>query len=469
MTQIATVLFILLIVGLFALDYDPKLRTSKGLWLAVVWLLISASRPVSQWLSLFGVAGASIHVDAPEQYLDGSPVDRFSYICLLAVGLTIAISRRKRVARFLKGNTAILLFLGYCALSVLWSDYTFVAFKRWTKIVGDLLIVLIVLSDLEPVSALRRLLTRAGFIIVPLSVLFIKYYPEIGREYNIWTWIPAYSGAAETKNELGMLCLVFGLGSVWRVLELYSDKNDRRRARKMITHGLIVAMVLWLFYMSNSMTSMACFALASGLMAVTLLFRIGRRPAVVHVLLASLVIVAGAVLFSGGGGGVLSTLGRDPSLTGRTGIWDAVISVSGNPLIGTGFESFWLGERLQKVWAMTMKGLQEAHNGYLEVYLNLGWIGLGLLSALVVTGYRNIISGMRRDPGTGSLKLAFFAVAIVYNFTEAGFRETTLIWIFFLIAIAYVPAQTRKSPTKSIDYKLESDEILSMIGHRENV
>ena len=47
---------------------------------------------------------------------------------------------------------------------------------------GDLAMVLVVLTDPDPKLAFKRLLTRAGFLLVPLSVLLIKYYPELGKD-----------------------------------------------------------------------------------------------------------------------------------------------------------------------------------------------------------------------------------------------------------------------------------------------
>jgi len=43
-----------------------------------------------------------------------------------------------------------------------------------------------------------------------------------------------------------------------------------------------------------------------------------------------------------------------------------------NPWIGAGFESFWLGPRLNKLWAQYNFMPNQAHNGYIEIYLNLG-------------------------------------------------------------------------------------------------
>jgi len=74
---------------------------------------------------------------------------------------------------------------------------------------------------------------------------------------------------------------------------------------------------------------------------------------------------------------LLQTMGRNPTLTGRTEVWKAILPFAQNPIFGSGYESFWLGDRLVTIGQMiNSPGIQEAHNGYLEIYLNLGWIGL---------------------------------------------------------------------------------------------
>ena len=75
-------------------------------------------------------------------------------------------------------NAPILLFFSYCAVSILWSDYPDVALRRWIKALGDLVMVMIILTDPEPLAALKRFLARTGFLLVPVSVLLIKYYPD---------------------------------------------------------------------------------------------------------------------------------------------------------------------------------------------------------------------------------------------------------------------------------------------------
>jgi O-antigen ligase len=113
-----------------------------------------------------------------------------------------------------------------------------------------------------------------------------------------------------------------------------------------------------------------------------------------------------------------------------------VLSVPVNRLVGAGFESFWLGKRLEAIWSMVWWHPNQSHDGYIEVLVNLGWIGVSLLAYLLITAYRNITSTLRRDPSAGSIELAFFLIAVISNITEAGFKMLYLPWIFLLMAIA---------------------------------
>src|ERR1035437_3510363 len=138
-SQIATIVYVVGILGLFLLDRDRKARTSKALWIPVAWLLIIGSRPVSQWLQV----GPTI--DSLDRNIEGSPIDAAVFSILLAAGCVVLVRRRRKVGTILHANLPILLFFSYCALSTLWSDYTFVAFKRWIKAVGDVVMVLVIL------------------------------------------------------------------------------------------------------------------------------------------------------------------------------------------------------------------------------------------------------------------------------------------------------------------------------------
>lgn len=428
---IATVVFIFGILGLFVLDRDRKARTSKALWIPVVWLLIVGSRPVSLWLQM------APPTDSPDQYLEGSPLDGAVFALLLTVGLIVLASRGRQVGALLRGNGPLLLFFLYCAASILWSDFPGVAFKRWIKFIGDFGMVLIVLTDPDPPAAIKRFFARTAFLLVPLSVLLIKYYPDLGRVYTPWTWTPLWIGVTGGKNSLGLICMIFGLPSLWRFLQEFRGVEGTRRLGPLIAHGTVLVMMLWIFAKVNSATSFSCFVLAGGLLAVvTSSTRLVRRPATVHLLVAAILSVSLSAIFLDAG--ALRAMGRDPTLTGRTDLWNQVLSMTTDPLLGTGFESFWLGERVEKMWSMYWWRPNQAHNGYLEVFLNLGWVGVALLAVVLVTGYRNAVGAFRRDQQTGGLKLAYFVAAVIYNFTEATFKMTNPVWIAFLLAATAV-------------------------------
>jgi O-antigen ligase len=429
MTKAATVIFAIWICTLFALNRDRQARTSPALWIPVFWLLIAGSRMLSNWLYLQPPDSGA------DAYLDGSPLDRNFLTALLVAGVIVLIRRGPKVAALLQANGAIALFFLYCALSIFWSDFPDVAFKRWIKSFGDLVMVLVVFSEADGLSALKRVLSRTAFFLVPLSILFIKYYPDLGRTYSRWTWQPSWTGVTTDKNMLGMTCLVFGLASAWRLLSAIKEPKSPSRMRLLVAHGAVVAMTLWLLEKCNSMTSLSCFLLGTGLMVAMRSRFVSRRPAAAHLLVFGVLSTAFAVLFLDLGSAVLSTMGRDPTLTGRTDLWRHVLEMNQNSFIGTGFASFWLGPRLQALWRIYWWEPTEAHNGYLEIFLNLGWVGVVLFAILLVTAYRNATRLLKRDPETGSLVLAYFVVGLAYNFTEAAFKTMNLIWIAFMLAV----------------------------------
>ena len=118
--------------------------------------------------------------------------------------------------------------------------------------------------------------------------------------------------------------------------------------------------------------------------------------------------------------------------------------MSEHPWVGTGFESFWLGDRAKALWENHWWHPNEAHNGYLEVFLNLGWVGVALLGFVMAWGYRNVVRSLRLSPELSRLRLAYFIVAVLYNMTEAGFKVMHPVWITFVLAIIATPPETRR-------------------------
>jgi len=434
------------ILGLFWLDRDRDAKPSPALWIPIAWLALACSRPISIWFDV----GTSLSAD---QVSEGSPVDRLVYLVLIVVGLVVVATRQRRVATLLRLNGPVVLFFAYCAVSLLWSDYPDVAVKRLFKAIGDLVMILIVLSEQQPLVAVQRVLARVAYVLIPVSILFIKYYIELGRGYGPWGGAAVYTGVTTNKNTLGVVCLFLGLAALWRFLRTYREPKSFNRKRHLLAQCVVLAMTFWLLWVADSMTSLSTFAMAGTLLFVTSRPSATRRPALVHFLIATMLVASVSVLFLGASPTALNTLGRDPTLTDRTKIWAELLGLVTNPICGTGFESFWLGPRLEKMWSLYWWHPGQAHNGYLEIYLNLGWIGIALLGFVIVKSYRAAFEAWRRDATLGNLVLAFFLSGLIYNFTEAAFfRMLHPAWIFFLSAITAAPTIRGSVPVPTGTY-----------------
>jgi exopolysaccharide production protein ExoQ len=398
---------------------------------------------VSEWF------GGSTVLGSPDQYLDGSPVDALIFASLELAAIIVLAGRSQRCRALLRANGPLLVFFLYCALSVVWSDYPLVAFKRWTKALGNVVMVLIVLTDPDPRAAVKRFLADTGFVMLPLSILLIKYYPTLGRGFDHWTGHAYNTGVGMDKNALGVICLIFGLGSLWRVLAMVQSRERPRPTRALIAHGLALAMALWLFTLADSATSRGGFLVGSAFIGLTSWRRVALKPMAVHVLAVVIVSVCLFGVLVDTDVGLVQAMGRDSTLTTRTQLWEDIMRVPVNPLVGTGFESFWLGDRAKSLWAKHWWHPNQAHNGYLEVFLNLGWLGVTLLGFLIVWGYGNVIRTLRRDPELGKLRLALLMAALLYNLTEAAFKVMHPVWIIFILAVMATPRAARPRPPES--------------------
>src|SRR5205823_2227130 len=160
--------------------------------------------------------------------------------------------------------------------------------------------------------------------------------------------------------------------------------------RPMRYWAIVFALVVLL--MTRSATGLVTFL---ALLICFQLFRLMRSHATlwVPVFIVLLVAAAGiAVVLLNNPELAVAMMGRDVTLTGRTDLWDAVlVSISKRPVLGYGFDGFWLGMRgesatvIQSVrWSVV-----QAHNGFLELWLNIGALGLALFSMAYIISLRS--------------------------------------------------------------------------------
>jgi O-antigen ligase len=423
----ATFLCILFILYLFRLDLKHKLGgVSNAIWIPLIWMLIGGSRFISHWLA------PGRPISGVESYIEGSPVDRIIFLALILVSFVILSRRRIDWSLILNRNLLIWVYFAFGALSICWSDYPFVALKRWVKTVGSVSMVLVIMTEVRPYAAIEVIFRRIAILLLPLSILFIKYYPEIGRAYHMG--MPMYTGVTTQKNSLGALCLALGIYFCWQLLINRQNKTLNTNSMPNYFYILLMCMIVWLLYMANSATSFVC------LIVALCLFIIGRMPIftnnprrLIVFCIICLVVFAFLDITFEVKDILIRMLGRRPDLTTRVPMWEDLLSMVKNPLIGFGWESFWLGDRQQVVaerWGID----QNAHNGYLEMYLNLGFTGLLFLIAWILSGVKKIMRLFTINYAGAILKLSFLVVVALYNWTEATFYGVSLIWILFLLS-----------------------------------
>jgi O-antigen ligase len=136
---------------------------------------------------------------------------------------------------------------------------------------------------------------------------------------------------------------------------------------------------------------------------------------------------------------LFTLIGKDMTLTGRTEIWEPVLlSIMKRPLTGYGYCAFWNGMSGESgIIASTVGWVPpHAHNGFLNVALQVGITGLLVLMAGWFFGIKDAIlclqSGAQRESGW---YLTVFVVTLVVNITEPTLLfYGYLAWIMFLVA-----------------------------------
>lgn len=424
---LALIVWLILLLTLLCFDPAKDSGTSVALWVPLIWMFIVASRLPSQW---FGDQTGNAFEAAEE----GNPLDRSIFFVLILLAIAILISRSFKWGDFFARNSVLMAFLAFALMSVFWSDFPLVSFKRWFRDLGNYLVILVVLSDPRPLEAVRTLLRRLGYLLIPLCILVDKYFLNISRQYDEWSGAVMYAGVTTGKNLLGLVALLSSLFFFWDTIARWRDRRERRTKRVIQVNIAFLAMSLWVLNTAQSATSRVCLVIGC-LVILAVQSRWGKRhPTLLKVLIpSSFCLYLILALGFGMSGKLAAAVGKDPTLTDRTQIWEFLLSMHTNPLVGTGYESFWLGPRLRWFWQMSGQGrINEAHNGYLEVYLNLGIIGLVLLVGFLIAGYRTICRRLTPFSSLASLSFALWTVMLFYNVTEAGFRAG-LIWSAFLL------------------------------------
>ncbi len=428
---IAFTLCIIFIIWIFRVESKRKADVSSALWVPFFWLLMIGSRSVSQWLSMRSPVGT-------DDVLSGNPIDQVVISAFLLSGLYILSKRKIAWERLFKNNLWIVLWFLYLGVSIAWSDFPGAALRKWVKGSTTYIMVLVVITDPNPFESIKTLIRRCAYILMPLSIVLIKYFPDIGIAWNEWG-AHSLAGVAIGKNQLGRLCLTCGIIFISNIAVTLRREHNLDDRKDRYVNIVYLIMIVWLLKASDSATSLG--SLMTGTCIYIILgFPIIRRNVKNIGKFMFLGILGAFILWASTDidRSFVHGLGRNMTFTERTHLWEELLNMRTNPVLGTGYDSFWIGDRVTTLSQRLGWAPNEAHNGYLEIYLELGFIGLLLIAWVLISAYRKICNSFSSDFEFGRFRMTFLIIFMLYNVTEANVKDLDLMWfIFLLIAIEY--------------------------------
>jgi len=341
----------------------------------------------------------------------------------------------------------------YMLTSLLWADDPFVSFKRWFRELGAVIMALVVASDPAPRQAMQSILRRTAYILIPFSLYLIKYVPQLGIDFHRWTGEKMWIGVALQKNGLGRLCVICAFFLIWTFVRRWQGRDIAVSRHQTYAEVFLLFLTLWILkgpggaYPATAVVVLILGCALYGFLLWRRAHQVEVSPSAMTALLSATLAYGIAVpyLSSSAFSGFLGMLGRDATFTGRTEIWNALLPVaSQQPLFGLGFGSFWTP------FARVHYVISEAHNGYLDMVLDLGYWGLILLVIFLISSCRRAVKGLALDFDWACLWIGFLFMAVLHNATESSLNSLashlTALLVFLAISFPAMAASDNDEP-----------------------
>lgn len=434
MNTVVLYLFLAFTVWLVRRDIKRRTGISSALWIPTIWVALDLSRPASFWLGWGGGTDA----------MEGSPLDALLAGVLILISFAVLRRRQMSWNNVIRENWPVFLFYAYLLISVLWAESAFVSFKRWFKEFGNIAVLLVILTEVNPLQAFRAVFVRCTYLMLPLSIIFIRWFPNLGRVYSRHTGEMEAVGVTFQKNSLGMTVLVCSLILIWDWIEWTQPGMLRQKKFDRYLPFAFFAMGAYLLYLCNSKTSLTCLVLGGSIILSVRLPLVRQRVGVLGGY-----ILGGTVTFFlldqifGITESVVHSMGRDMTLTGRTEVWREILNLKTPPIFGTGFLSFWSDNFYQSRlpdWVVS-----SAHNGYLEMYIDGGIVGLSLLVLMLCALALKLNRRLATHGNYALVRFAILLVVIISNFSESNFGRMSAVGFLFLLAAIDIPHVRRPS------------------------
>jgi len=364
--------------------------------------------------------------------LEGNPFELTILLLQFITAVVVVHKRNQSWLSVLKDNPGITAFYLFLFLTVSWSPFPFVTFKRCVKDIGSLTIVLLILTEPSYFQAIKALLCRCAYVLFPISIIFIKYFPELGRVYSNSGGLQI-TGVCSQKNTLGEIVLLFGLALVSDLATSKTENNGKKSRNAVIAKISTLLMGLWLLYTSDSKTATVCLMIGSFIILSPRIPVLRSNPrflvALIFIGAPTLYILDDTLKISAT---IFELLGRDATLTNRTEIWSAISQLKPDPWIDSSYLSFW-DINSQIALGQYWVSLKTAHNGYLEIFLDGGILGLVFLGLMLIDVGRRATRMFVSGTDIGRLTFAIFLVMLIYNISESMYARRSPLWFVFLL------------------------------------
>jgi O-antigen ligase len=326
---------------------------------------------------------------------------------------------------FLQGALAIkwiapLLLLALA--SSIWSQDPALTLRRSILLVATTAFGVYFATRFEPSEQLRLLAWTLG-ITVCLSllagILIREYGVDASRHSGDW------QGVFSQKNGLARAMVLSVL------VFLFARKGFNRWLRWL---GLSAS--LGLLFLSHSLSGAMILVLMLGAIPLVRFLRTRVTFAIPVGLSLCAVFLALIHFLTPSIPALLEFANRDSTLTGRTELWSALLpSAAKRPLLGYGFDAFWLGMKCESANILLTVGwpATHAHNGFLDLWLDLGGIGVALFLAAYLLLWRRAVRVLRSSPGPTAVWLCIYLIfMLLYNLPESALlRENTIFWVLY--------------------------------------
>lgn len=362
-----------------------------------------------------------------DESADGSALLRYLWLPVYAVTFAGIIWKIREVAQTCLRLPFLMGLLAVCAVSFTWSIDPGLTQRRSLAIIMTTGAGLYVGSRYSW-RTLIRAIAIAWFIVAATSFLTAIVAPALGRDFEIHGG--AWKGLFYEKNQLGGH---MARAALFGAFLLIMDRQYRFFWAGLT--GLSTLLVL----LTTSKTALLGLLIAIGILGAAAIMKRGMVFGLVTAWLGVVASAVGTGLLVFAPELVVAVLGRDLTLTGRTDIWIALMDfISERPLLGYGYGAFWDPGSNPGNWVREILQWEAptAHNGWIEVTLALGLIGLALLALdFLMTIWRAACASI--NTWTGVFALAFCAQFFLFSLSEsASLQQNSIAWLIYVALAA---------------------------------